>query len=165
MYEKTINHPAWQPTCNPLISGSSFIGAVALRICFGLVLAGLAIAAHKAQSEEGSFIPDLEILTIQPVHSDADWLIAYRLNANLSLNRSANVASTDAGQGNMPRLHLVVAEPKKETIWSTNSRWKFAAGNGRTSLSPSLRFESKGETLEIKPRRHSFWIVWRKAFP
>jgi hypothetical protein len=167
MYGRIINHPTQQPTdgCDPLITGSSFIRAVALRICFGLVLAGLAIAAHKAQSEEGSFIPDLEILTIQPVRSDTDWLIPYRLNANLSLNRAADVASIDAGHGNTPRLHLVVAEPKKETTWSTNSRWKFTAGNGRTSLSPSLRFESKGEILEIKPRRHSFWVVWRKTFP
>lgn len=144
------------------IFGSRFTQTFMLRICSGLVLAGLTVAAHKAQSEEGSFAPDLEILTIQPTRSGTGWLIPYRLKANFPLNQSADVVSTDAAPDNMPKLHLV-AEPKKPASWPTSSGWQTAPGNDRAILSPILRFESKGERLEIKPYRRSLWVVWRQS--
>jgi len=36
-------------------------------MCFGFVFIGLAVVAHTAQTEEGSFAPHLDILTIQLV--------------------------------------------------------------------------------------------------
>ena len=142
---------------------SGFIQAVMLRACFGLIFVGLAVAAHTAQSEESPFAPDLDILTIQPVRANGD-LLPYRFNASITLTRSADAAPASSGFGNTPRLHAV-AEPGKETVWSTNSRWQVTPGSDRASLSPALRFESKEERVEIKPRRHSIWIGWRKAFP
>lgn len=146
------------------ISGFCFIQVATLRICFGLVFAGLAVAAHTAQSEESSFAPDLDILTIQPVRSDADSLLPYRLNMNIALTRSADTAPVGSGFNNAPRLHLI-AEPIKEAVWPTAARWQVTPDSDRISLSPLLRFESKGERFEIKPRRHSVWVGWRKAFP
>ena len=147
-----------------LISGSGFIQAVMLRMCFGLVFIGLAVAAHTAQSEESPFAPELDILTIQPVRVNGDRLLPYRFNANITLTRSEDAAPAGSGFGNTPRLHIV-AEPKKEATWSTSSRWQVTPDSDRISLSPVLRFESKGERFEIKPRRHSIWVGWRKAFP
>lgn len=170
MPEETTRHPTKQPKdgCQvvgySLISGSCFIQAAMLRMCFGLVFVGLAVVAHTAQSEEGSFAPDLDILTIQPVRSVADWLLPDRLNTNVALTRSADTASVWSGFSNTPRLHLV-AEPKKEAVWSTDARWQVTPDSDRVSLSTLLRFESKGERIEIRPRRHSVWFVWRKAYP
>lgn len=145
------------------ISGSCSIQAVMLRMCFGLVFVGLAVAAHTAQSEESSFASDLEILTIQPVRSYAGWLLPYRISMNIALTRSADTAPAGSGLIHTPRLHPV-ANPKKETAWPTNARWQIARDSDRVSLSPLLRFESVGERIEIKPQLHSFRVVWRKEF-
>lgn len=141
-----------------------FIRAITLRMCFGLVFAGLAVAAHTAQSREGSFAPDLAILTIQPAHSIADRSLPDRLNTSVALTRSADTEPIDPGFGNTPRSHLV-AKPKQETVWPANARWQIAPGSDGASFSPLLRLESKGERIDIKPRRNSIWVVWRKAFP
>lgn len=37
-------------------------------------------------------------------------------------------------------------------------------GYHRLSFSPQLRFESKNQRLEIKPRRNSLRLLWRKSF-
>jgi hypothetical protein len=47
-----------------LFPGSYFIQE-AMHMCFGFVFVRLAVVAHTAQSEEGSFAPNLDILTIQ----------------------------------------------------------------------------------------------------
>lgn len=146
------------------VSGSGFIQAAMLRICFGLVFVVLAVAAHTAQSEESPFAPDLDILTVQPVRANGDRLFPYRFNASITLTRSEDAAPAGSGSDNTPRLHIVAA-PQKEVVWSTNSRWQVTPDSDRISLSPVLRFESKGERLEIKPRRNSIWVGWRKTFP
>ncbi len=141
-----------------------YIQAVTFRMCFGLVFVGLAIAAQTAQSAENSFARDMSILTIQPVHSGADRPFPYQLNVSVVLIRSADTAPVGAGFGNTPRLHLVT-EPKKDAVRPIDARWQATPDSDRISLSPLLRFESEGERIEIKPRRHSIWVGWRKAFP
>jgi D-alanyl-D-alanine endopeptidase (penicillin-binding protein 7) len=133
-----------------LIPGSCFIQE-AMHLCFGFVFVGLAVAAHTAQSEEGSFAPNPDILTVQLVRSDADWLLPYRLNTNVALTRSEDSAPAGSGFSNTPRLFLV-AEPKKEAVWSTNARGQITSDSGRASLSPLLHNESKEEPLEINPQ-------------
>lgn len=146
-----------------LISSSCLIQVAMLRMCFGLIFVGLAVTAHTAQSEDGSFAPDLDILTIQPVHSDAGWLLPYRLKVNIALTRPDDTA-IGSGLSNTPQLHLI-DEPKKETVWLTDARWQGTPNRDHVSLSPILRFESKGEMIEIRPRLHSVWVGWRQAFP
>ena len=129
-----------------LIPGSCFTQE-AMHLCFGFVFVGLAVAAHTAHSEEGSFAPNLDILTIQLVRSDADWLLPYRLNTNVALTRSEDSAPAGSGFSNTLRLFLV-AEPKKEAVWSTNARRQITPDSGCSSLSPLLLcFQSKQETL------------------
>ena len=145
-----------------LIPDSCFIQE-AMHLCLGFVFVGLAFAAHTAQSEEGSFAPSPDILTIQLVRSDADWLLPYRLNMNVALTRSEDSAPAGSGFSNTPRLFLV-AEPKKEAVWSTSARRQITSDSGRASLSPLPHDESKGEPPEVNPQRRSVWMIWRKVF-
>lgn len=70
------------------------------------------------------------------------------------------------GFGSTSRLPSV-ANPKTKTRWTLTARRPLIsiASDGRALLSPLLLNESKGESLEIKPRRHSILIMWRKSFP
>lgn len=140
-----------------------FIQAAMLRMCFGLLFAGMAVAAHTAQSAEGSFARDLDILTIRPVPERSGWLFPYRIKTDIVLARSENITPVKSGFSDTLRLGLV-AEPKEEATWSTNASWQIAPGSDRASLSPVLRMESKGSRIEVKPRRHSIWVIWRKGF-
>ena len=147
-----------------LISTSNLIQE-AMQVGLWFVFVSLAVAAHTAQSEEGSFALKKDILSIKPVSSDTHWQPSYRLNTNVALTRSEDSAPAGSGFSNTPRLFLV-AEPKKEAVWSTNARRQITPDSGCSSLSPILLcFESKQERLEIKPRRDSVWVVLRKAFP
>ena len=146
-----------------LIPNSCFTQEV-MHVCLGVVFVGLAIAAHTAQSEEGSFAHNPDILTTKLVSSDTDWQPSYRLNTNVALNRSEDSAPTGLGFSGTPRLFLVT-EPKKEADWSINVQKQIPSGSNCSPLSPILCFDSKEERPEIKPRRDSFWVVWRKALP
>jgi hypothetical protein len=147
-----------------LISSSHIIQVDMLRMCFGLMLIGLAVAAHTVWAREGSFASDLDILAIQPVRSNAGGLYSYQLNAEVVLAHSQGVAPAGSMFSNMPQLHIV-AEPKQEAVWPISARWHITPESERFSLSPVLRFESKGERIEIKPRLNSIWFVWQKALP
>lgn len=132
-----------------------------LRMCSGLIFVGLVVVAHKAQSNEGSFAHDLEIFTVQPTYSGT-LAFPYQAKTDVAFSRPDNTGSVESG-GRTLRLSLV-AETKGDTTWSKNAHWQIAHDSSRVSLSPILRLESKGARFEIKPRRHSIWVVWRKAF-
>lgn len=147
-----------------LISNSHIIQVDMLRMCIGLMLFGLTVAAHTAWAKEGSFASNLDIFAIQSVRSYADGLLPYRLNTEIVLARQEGYASGRSMFSNAPQLHIV-AEPKQEAVWPISSRWHITPENERFSLSPVLRFESKGERIEIKPRLNSIWFIWKKALP
>ena len=50
-----------------------FLVHKSIQICCPVVFLGLVFAAHIAQSEEGYFAPDPDILKVQLVRSDTDW--------------------------------------------------------------------------------------------
>lgn len=139
---------------------SNHIQAGTLRFCFGLVFAGLIVAAHTAQSTENQPATDPDSVAIEPAHADATWLHPYRLYTDSAFNRSADAAPVGPGFGNMPRVQ--VAAPPSPPLWPTNARWQFTRNT--VSLLPQLHFESNDERIEIKPRRHSVTVIWRKAF-
>jgi len=147
-----------------LISGSGFIQAAVFRMCCGWIFVGLAVAVHAAWSEEYSFVRDLDILMIQPVRSEAGGLFPYRINTSIVLTGPENNAPAGSVFSNAPQLHILV-ESKQEGIFSAYERWKMTSDSDRVSFLPILRLESKGEWIEIKPRRHSIWVEWRKALP
>jgi len=145
-----------------LISGSNLIHE-AMHVGLWFVFFGLAVAAHTAQSEEGSLAVKKDISSIKRVSSDTHWQPSYWLNTNVALNRSKNVAPTGVGFSSTPRLFLV-AEPKKEDDWSINIQKQIPSNSDCSPSSSHLCFDSKEEQPDIKPQRESFWLVWRKKF-
>ena len=141
--------------------GSHGFQAAMLRMCFWLMSIGLAVTANKAQSEESSFAPDQDMPAVYPAYSGTDWLYPYRPKADVVLARVENTAAPGPEFSIALRPHLA-SRQKEQAAWSTNSRWQFSNGD-RTSFSPVLRFDSDGKRIEIKPRRDSIWVVWRKA--
>jgi hypothetical protein len=145
-----------------LISTSNLIQE-AMQVGLWFVFVSLAVAAHTAQSEEGSFALKKDILSIKPVSSDTHWQPSYWLNMNVALNRSKDAAPTGVGFSSTPRL-LLVAEPKKEDGWSINIQKQILSNSDCSPLSSHLCLDSKEERPDIKPQRDSFWFVLRKAF-
>lgn len=134
-----------------------------MQIGLWFVFVSLAVAAHTAQSKEGSFALKEQILLIKPVSSDTHWLPSYQLNTNVALNRSKDATPTGVGFSSTPRL-LLVAEPKKEDGWSINVQKQIPSNSDCSPLSSHPCFDSKEERPDIKPHRDSFWFVLRKAF-
>lgn len=162
-----------------LISGSCLIRAATLCIGFGLLYAGLAVAAHAAQSEEDSFASDLEILTIQHTRSGADWLPPYKFGASVVLTRSPDTAPIGSGFGSAHQA-LAIAKPQQETIHAINAHWPQSYDSDRVSLPRLLRVEFKveqvkitfrpqsalieGERFKVTLQPHSASMLWNTAF-
>lgn len=130
-----------------LISGSCFIQTAALRICFGLLFV---IAAHSAQSAKGSFAPDMDILSIQSVRSNADWLYPYQFSAGVALTRSPDSAPIGLVLGSPPQL-ASIAKPQPEAVHV----WQQAYDGDHVSLPRFLRIELEGEQVNIAFRPKS----------
>ena len=137
-----------------LISSSCFNQAILLRICLGLAFVGVTGAAHAAPPGERSVVLNPAILlTIQPLRSDADWLLPYRLKTNVALTCLADPAPIGSVSSKTPRL-LPVVEPKKETIEAPNSYWQAANGGDHFSLRRllSVKFVSEQASVTLQPR-------------
>jgi hypothetical protein len=145
-----------------LISGP--VRANTLRVCFCLALTGLIATSYPAKSEEDFFAPGLEVATIQSAISNTAAQHSYRVSAIISLGRSEDAALSDTRFGNSlwPQC---ITEPKQKTLWPIEEHWKIAPLNERVSLSTLLLYESNGDRISIKPRRHSIRFEWRKSFP
>lgn len=162
-----------------LIPDSCCIQAVTLRIYFGLAFVGLAVAAHQVHSEEGSFVAGLDMLTIQPVQSEADFLPPYQYSSNVVLTPSPDTAPIGSGFGSTSTLSSS-AKPKQEATWTINSYWQQSHDGGRVSLPRLLHVEFnveqvkvtlrpklalfKGERFKIMLQPHSALMLWSKAF-
>lgn len=164
-----------------LISDSRFIQAVALRMCVGFAFIGSAVTAHAAQSEEGLFAPDLEVLSIQPARSGADWLLPYQFGASVVLARSPDTATAPIGSGfGSAAQSSPAVKPQQATAREINSRWPQTYDGERVALPQLLRVEFKveqfkvsfrpqsalieGEQFKIRLQPHSAMMLWGKAF-
>jgi hypothetical protein len=70
------------------------------------------------------------------------------------LTRTSYTAPAGSGFGNTTRLSSV-AEPKKETMQATNSRWHEISGGARAPLSHLTRVEFNGERFKVTLRPDS----------
>ena len=122
----------------------------------------LAVAAHTAHSDEGSFAFKKDIVSIKSLSFDTHWLPSYRLNTNVALNRSKDAAPTGTGFGSTPPL-LLVTVPKHDD-WSINIQKQIPSSNDCSSLSSRLCFDSIDEGPDNKTQHNSFWLVLRKTF-
>lgn len=142
---------------------SVFIQTIARRMFFGFVFVSLSVASHTAQSEEDFFAPVMELATIQSAISNTGAQHAYRLSTGIALTRSEIASPFGSQFGNPPGRNDVI-DPQKNAAWTTNPSWQFSPGGGSAFLSSLLRFESKADRIEIKPKRHSISFIWRKSF-
>lgn len=145
-----------------LIPDSYFIHD-ALQICVWFVFFGLAVAAHTAQPEEGSFAIKKETLTTKLISPDTYLQPSYRLNTNVALNRAKDAVPIGAGFSITPRLPIFT-EPKKEDDWSINIQKQISSSSDCSALSSPQCLDSKDEGPYIKHQQDSFWFVLRKAF-
>lgn len=145
-----------------LVSGLCLLQSTMIHMRFVMAFAGLLVAAHAARSEEDASAHDLDILAIQVERSNVDQLLPYQINATVVLERAKDIGRAGSEFSGTPQIYLV-AESKKDAAWAEKSHWELTPAGGSAGLSPLLRFESKGERIEIKPRFHSIWFTWRKA--
>lgn len=143
------------------ISGSCIIQD-AMQICAWLVFLGLAVAAHTAQSEDGSFTIEKDPLTAELASPYTHRQSSYKINANVALNRSNDSAPFGTGLSNTSRL-LHFTEPKNEEDWSINIQKRDPSSSSCSSQSSIQCLDSKDEGPD-KPQQDSFWFVLRKAF-
>ncbi|HEX5338958.1 MAG TPA: hypothetical protein VFW53_11025 [Gallionella sp.] len=127
-------------------------------LCFVLLLTGSIAAAQAAEDfpEPAAHLP-----SPAPLHAPSDQ--AARPGGSVVLLPPAAMPGAGAnGDSGLPPPF----RPQHEALWTTNSRWQpiTLSGDGRVSLSPILLSESKDEKLEIKPKRNSLWMLWRKKF-
>lgn len=142
------------------ISGYCFIPAAMIRMCVGLVFAGLAVASNTAHSEEGSITPDLAILTIQPVLTDSSWLLPDQISASVVLTHLP--VTTPIGLGSDGTSQLSVTKPQQETVLATKSHWQPTYDDNRVSLLRLLRLEFKGGLANISVRPRLISIEWER---
>lgn len=138
---------------------SRLIQAAMLRMCAGLLFIGLAVAAHTAHSEEGSFAPGLDILTIQLARADADRLPAYQLDANVAFTRSPVAAPDWLGLTSPPQSRPAT-NPETDAAQATSSHWRQTYDNYLISLQRqlSIGFKFRGEQTSIALQPHSVVI-------
>jgi len=160
-------------------SYSYFIQAATLRLGFGLVLAGLIAATQAAQPDEDFFVPKLNLLTTQFVHSSTGFLPPYQFSASVVLTGTPDTASTGLGFINTFQLPSV-AKPQTEAVRAINANWQQTYGGDRVSLQHLLRVEFNGEqgdivfqphSISIEEKRlkvmlklHSLSMLWKKSF-
>lgn len=141
-----------------LIFSSCFSQAPLLRMCLGLAFVGVTGAAHAAPPGEGSVVLNPAILlTIQPLRSDAEWLLPYRLKTAVALTCLADPAPTRSGFSKIPQL-LPAVEPKKEAIEVPSAYWQSANGGDHFSLKRFLSIQFKGEQGNVTFRPRSVLI-------
>lgn len=131
----------------------------------GLVLLGLAFAAQAAAPENSPFFNDPYLPSLQITQFDLDGAVhsrSYRLSLSIVPVRAADTTYYGSGLNSAYRVPTV-AEPGKEIAWAANSNRSRYLGSDYSTSVPLLRLETKGERLEIRPRRNSISIQWIKT--
>jgi len=126
----------------------------------------MAVATPAAEPEKSLLPANLDLLTLQAQPLDADGSArtkAYRLTLSLVPERAPDSAAFGPGFSYPSRLSPAV-EPQKDVAWATSGNSAGYLDGARAAWLPLLRLETKGERLEIKPRRHSLSMQWTKAF-
>lgn len=133
--------------------------------CPGLssLLLCMVMATQASAQDYAAPLPGTDLATLQFVQFDADGRLRntpYRLSLSLVPIRPAN--AFEPGFATAARAMAIDERPGNWLGRDSRTLWADSEG---PSLAPMLRLETKGERLELKPRRHSLSIQWRKAFP
>ena len=131
----------------------------------GLLLLGMAFVAN-ATEPDGALFRNSELPTLQIVQFDSagqERATPYRFILSVAPTPSGDATPFGSGFDSTSRLP-VASERHKEISWVEKTNRAEVFGRDRASLLPLLRFESKGERLEIRPQRHALSIKWRMTF-
>lgn len=134
------------------------------RLGSGLVLLAMALVANATELEDSVFFRHPDLLTVQIAQFNMDGLVRakpYRLSLSIVPIYSSFNAPFGPGLSRASQLPPVA---ESHNAWATTNNWEQFFDKDHPSSLPLLRLESKGERLEIKPRRHSVSIQWSKAF-
>ena len=129
-----------------------------------LLLLGTAVVANAAEPENGAAPKYVDLATVELMQFDTAGLVRpspYRLSLGIVPIRSANNAFLEPGIGAALRPVPLV---ERNAVWASNDN-RSRLIDSELGLGPLLRLETKGERLELKPRRHSFSVQWHKSFP
>lgn len=134
------------------------------RIALGLFFAGWT-GMTLAAGPYDVFGLKLDLLSAQQVYVQGEFpsrgLASYRIGAGVVMTDVS-----DAPHNDFAALGKSMTEPKHDLFWVAQGNWPIISKDkdGRLSLTPLLRYESAGQTIEIKPRRHSLLIQYRLDF-
>lgn len=134
-------------------------------LSLGLVLLGLAFAAQAAAPENNAFLHDSDLPNVQIAQFNLDGPVrarSYRLSLSIVPVRTTN--NTPFGSAHNSAYQVPpMAERGKEIAWATDDSRKHFFGGQHSISVPLLRLETKGERLELRPRRNSLSIQWTKT--
>jgi len=128
------------------IFNSSIISSIRHQIVVRLVIATLAIASPAAKATTQL---DLAVVNL------------FETPSVKSLESNASTLMQNYSSARLPNLF---SHAKPNSSWVTSIRLNLAKSNiQRAQLSPKLRFESKGQHIEITARSNSISMFWHKA--
>jgi hypothetical protein len=141
---------------NTCISGSYFMRAQAamLKLGFGLMLLGYAIASHAAQAGFGESAPGVDVFSIP---------LAYSISGNELASDSGTSQNVPDrfGFGKLPDLRPHF-DLKKLAAWVASIRWHVSEEDNHALFSPRLQVESSDSVISVSPRIHSIMVEWSR---
>src|SRR5450631_2878260 len=137
------------------------------RHCFAVVILGMGIAAHAVEPVNSVPVASPSQLPARSAKFVAGGLArpeAQPLVLTIVPNRAANTTTLALRKRLNGSVSALTAgsETKKGGEWAPHGNRLL--DNGRPSLPPILRFQSKGQGLDIRPGRHSMSLQWSKTF-
>ncbi|MFA7279321.1 MAG: hypothetical protein WC100_04450 [Sterolibacterium sp.] len=134
-----------------------------------LVLLGMTVVAHAAAPENGLVSNEFDFPSVQIAQFNlgrATRSQSYQLSLGLVpvvTMRKAGISPYGPGLSSSYRAPVTEALAK-DVAWTTNDHWTNFIDSKAATPTPFLRLETKGERIEIRPRRSSISIRWVKAF-
>jgi len=139
------------------------------RLSSALMLLGMAAMAHAVVPENGLVLNEFDFPSIQIVQFNLSrairsqsYLLSLSIVPIVPMRAAGIIAPYGTGLGNAYQVP-VTAVSGKEVAWTSNNHWTHFIDSKATSPTPILRLETKGERIEIRPRRSSISIQWVKT--
>ena len=128
-----------------------------------LVFLLITLAAHAAEPEDHVSIRTFDLISVSFVNFEiARPMHPHPFQMMMRIMPTPGVDTHPFGRYGDSTSRLAIAiEAKLEIEWKSSSNVTQIGDRTRASLLSVLRFESRGERIEVKPRRHSLSIEWR----
>ncbi len=135
------------------------------RLDFAALFCAMAAATAGQAAETSLLLSEFGASTAAELQASADGQPRnkpYRLTLSLVPVRYPEANRFGPGFSSVSRVSPAV-DAQPEVAWAGGDSATRYVDGARAAWLPLLRFETKGERLEFKPRRHSLSIQWTKA--